>query len=196
MAKKKGRKQKNTAKQAESIDRRIEALRYRIAGYTFDQIGEAMGIKRTRAFQLVSEEVNRRQAERSDLANELRLVITERYERLTNRLWLLACPPIPEGETEAPPPDLPALDRLIRIQDHLCKIHGVEEPKRILLDIRTADALMMKLANISMRYIPDDNRAAYLNEVRSLSETVEREQAGRIGADAEVRPQGLAKIAS
>ena len=157
-------------------DRRTEALRYRIMGYTFEQIGEAMGFARARAWELVDEEMRARSREQQGAGNQLRMIITERFERMTNRLWKLVYPT--DGNI-----DLRALDRLITIQNHLCRMHGLHEPQRAVLDIRAADNMVMTMANISLRYIPEQNREAFVAEVRALVEQVQREHectAGRI----------------
>lgn len=150
--------------------RRIEALTYRIAGYTYEQIGEAMNVRRQRAWEMVDEEVKARAHERRELGDQLRLIMTERYERMIQRLWKLVYPT--DGVV-----DLKALDRLIKVQDRLCDMYGINEPQRIVLDIRAADAMVMTVAQISMRYIAEHNRQPYIAELRSLVSRVEQEHA-------------------
>ncbi len=167
---------KTSAIDVESQDRRTEALRYRIMGYTFEQIGEAMGFARARAWELVDEEMRARSREQQGVGNQLRMIILERYERMISRLWTLCYPP--GGGI-----DLRALDRLIHVQEHIARLCGLHEPQRVVLDIRAADNMVMTFANISLRYIPDQNREAFVAEVRALAEQVQREHesvAGRI----------------
>ena len=159
---------KNSAVDVKGEDRRTEALRYRIMGYTFEQIGEAMGVARARAWELVDEEMRARSHEQQGVGNQLRMIMLERYDRMISRLWKLAYPV--DGGI-----DLQALDRLIHIQEHISRMCGLHEPQRVVLDIRAADNMVMTFANISLRYIPDQNREAFVAEVRALAEQVQRE---------------------
>lgn len=167
---------KNSAIDVKAQERRIEAVRYRIMGYTFEQIGEAMGFARAQAWQLVDEEMRARSHEQQGVGNQLRMIMLERYERMISRLWKLAYPV--DGDI-----DLQALDRLIHIQEHISRMCGLHEPQRVVLDIRAADNMVMTFANISLRYVPEQNREAFVAEVRALVEQVQREHesmAGRI----------------
>ncbi len=165
---------KNSALDVKAQDRRTEALRYRIMGYTFEQIGEAMGFARARAWELVDEEMRARSREQQGVGNQLRMIMLERYERMINRLWKL-CYPVDGGV------DLQALDRLIHVQEHISRMCGLHEPQRVVLDIRAADNMVMTFANISLRYIPEQNREAFVAEVRALVEQVTREHEAKAG---------------
>ncbi len=127
-----------------------------------------MGFTRQRACELVEQEVRACGRERREKRDQLRVVITERAQRVIYRLWKLCCPV--DGGI-----DLHALDRLIKIHDRLCRMYGITGPQRAGLDIRAADNMVKTAANICLRYVPEQNREAYIAEVRALLDQVARE---------------------
>ncbi len=166
--KKKFFRSKNSAQSILAQDRRIQVLRYRIMGYTYEQIGDAMGFTRQRAWELVEQELRACGRERCKKADQLRVFIIERYDRVIYRLWKL-CYPVDGGI------DLHALDRLIKIHQHLCRLYGIKGPQRAGLDMRDADNMVKTFANISLPFVPEQDREAYIAEVQALVDRVERE---------------------
>ena len=177
--KKKFFRSKNSPQSILAQDRRIQVLRYRIMGYTYEQIGDAMGFTRQRACELVEQEVRACGRERREKRDQLRVVITERAQRVIYRLWKL-CYPVDGGI------DLHAVDRLIKIHQHLCRLYGIKGPQRAGLDMRAADNMVKTFANIGLPYVPEQNREAYIAEVQALVDRVEREH-GSVGAHSRSR---------
>lgn len=96
--------------------RRREALEYRIQGYGFQAIGNALGISTTRAFQLVSEglsELTREPAER------LREIEAERLDMMTTAFF----PNAVQG-------DLGAAAVVLKIMERRAKLLGLDAPAR------------------------------------------------------------------
>ena len=149
-------------------------MQFWIRGATCEQIGQTLGITRQRAWQLLTEEVRLRGRERRELGDVIRNAMTERSQRIIKRLWDLVYPP---GDGI----DLHALDRLGRVEERLCKMYGLHEPERVQLDIRAADNMVMTAANISLRYIPEQNREAFVAEIKALVEQVTRAHEAKAG---------------
>lgn len=154
--------------------RRLEAMQFWIRGATCEQIATTLGITRQRVWQLITEEVRARGAECHEIGDVIRNAMTERYQRVIKRLWELVYPA--EGGI-----DLHALDRLGHVDDRLSRIYGIYEPQRMVLDIRAADNMVMTAANISLRYIPEQNREAFVAEIKALVDQVTREHEAKAG---------------
>jgi hypothetical protein len=92
-----------------------EALELRLAGLSYAAIGERMGVSAPRAYQLVSGEVERINARRSENAAELVRIEVERLDRLLEAVW----PKATAGE-------LAAVDRVLLIMARQAKLLGLD----------------------------------------------------------------------
>jgi hypothetical protein len=101
-----------------AAQRRTEAVRLRVAGKTYEFIGETLGISTVRAYQFVTEELQRLGKERAEAAAELTQIELQRLEALHACLWKRA---VDDG-------DLDAIDRLVRIANRRAKLLGLDKP--------------------------------------------------------------------
>lgn len=118
--KRKGKRSRGTGKlSAERIrvtKLRAEALEYRAQGYTFEQIGEHLGVTGMRAHQLISEALREIQAEKVET---LRAIEAQRLDLLTQQVFPLAV----QG-------DLNALGVYLKIHDARVRLFGLAAPAR------------------------------------------------------------------
>ena len=111
---------KTSPKKINELDRRLEALKLRIAGKTFREVGEALGVTEQRAHQLVTEELARLDVERSEARKEALRLELERLDALHAGVWEAAA----EGDPEA-------IDRVIKIMQRRAALRGLDAPKRV-----------------------------------------------------------------
>jgi hypothetical protein len=90
-------------------------LELRKGGLTFRQIGERMGFSEQRAHRLVTEELQRLNADRAEAAAEVARLECERLDALLAAVW----PEAQEG-------NLPAVDRVLAILARRAKMLGID----------------------------------------------------------------------
>jgi hypothetical protein len=122
------RKGKRTVKNSTTAPRRLaitaafrkkaaEAVEYRLMGYTFAQIGEAMGFDQSYAYRLVNWSLENTPIEN---AVELRAIQSKRLETMNSAILSDAF----EGNSEA-------MDQARRNIDLFCRINGLFAPTKV-----------------------------------------------------------------
>jgi hypothetical protein len=113
-----GQKGKNRGgrSDAESAERRRQALELRKAGYGFEEIGRALGLSTAGAYKVVQTALKATYREPADDVRKLEL---ERLDRLTRGLWPRAI----QGETEA-------IDRVLKLMTRRARLLGLDEPEK------------------------------------------------------------------
>src|SRR5579884_1139973 len=111
---------KRSPRRVEAGQRRLNALTLRKAGFTFEAIGQALGISPQRAFQLVDEELRQINAQRAEQAAELVRMEQERLDELQVAVW----PQAKKG-------DLDAVSVVLKISARRCKQLGLDAPTKI-----------------------------------------------------------------
>jgi hypothetical protein len=96
------------------IERRTQALRYRKAGLSYEQIGAQMSITRQAAYQLVRKSLDSMQAENVE---SLRTLENERLDDMLRAIYATAT----KGDTGA-------IDRILRIMERRAKLWGLDAP--------------------------------------------------------------------
>jgi hypothetical protein len=95
--------------------RAAQALELRKGGLTFRQIGERMGFSEQRAHRLVTEELQRLNADRAEAAAEVTRLECERLDALLAAVW-----------PEAQGGNLSAIDRVLAILARRAKMLGID----------------------------------------------------------------------
>jgi hypothetical protein len=103
--------------------RAAQALDLRLRGMNYVQIGEAMGVTRQRAYQLVTQELDRLNKLRAETAAELRRLELERYDRLLEAVW----PRAMKGDSRA-------VGRALHISSRRCRLLGLDLVSPDVLD--------------------------------------------------------------
>ena|SRR5579884_2523652 len=111
---------KRSPRRVEAGQRRLNALTLRKAGFTFEAIGQALGISPQRAFQLVDEELRAISAQRAEQATELVRMEQERLDELQAAVW-----------AKAKGGDLDAIAVVLKISARRSKLLGLDAPTKI-----------------------------------------------------------------
>src|SRR5262249_42861327 len=98
----------------------------RLAGKTFTQIAAEMGVSEQRAHAIVSEELARINAERSEQAEAVRQLELQRLDALLSAVW-----------EKAKQGDVAAVDRVLAIQGGGARLLGLDAPTKTAFTDRT-----------------------------------------------------------
>lgn len=135
----------NSPTRITAVQRRIQALELRIAGKNFREIGLAMGFSEQRAHQLVSEELIRLNAERSEAAVEVKRLELERLDALLAGVW-----------EKAKGGDGPTIDRVIAIMQRRAKLQGLDAPTKSVVAGSGAFPPLEELSDDELNRIAQD----------------------------------------
>ena len=134
------RKHADPGKAEAATERRLQALELRKAGANYRRIGAQLGVSEAQAYKDVQGELQRIQAEASDLAADVRTLELERLDALTLALW----PSARQGKEGA-------IDRVLRVMERRSKLLGLDAPTK--QDVRIED--MSKLSDDELRAIAE-----------------------------------------
>lgn len=112
--------QKTSPRKISAAEKRKQALELRKAGFTFQQIGDQLGVTRGMAFRYVKDtldEINEKQIEE---AKQIRTLEVERLDRL----WVVSYQQAKNG-------NLGAVDRCIKIMERRSKLLGLDAPQKV-----------------------------------------------------------------
>jgi hypothetical protein len=110
----------NSPKRVAAAERRTQALGLRKQGKTFAEIGQELGYSEQRAHKVVTEELQRLNAERAEQAAEVTRLELERLDALLAGVWQSA-----KGG------DGPAIDRVLSIMARRAKLLGLDAPSKV-----------------------------------------------------------------
>ena len=108
-----------TKKRLTAAERREQALQRRIGGWTFQRIGDELGITRQSAHNLVITALKDLNEKVMESAAELQRLELERLDTMNNAIW---------GAVLSG--DVGAIDRAIRIQARRAALLGLDAPKK------------------------------------------------------------------
>jgi hypothetical protein len=108
-----------------AAQRRREALELRMAGATYQDIGEVLGVSKTRAIKAVQEALRELQDLTVEKAEELRSTELARLERLQRVVWQRAI-----GTADQPASDK-AVWRVLQIMERRAKLLGLDQPVKV-----------------------------------------------------------------
>jgi len=157
---------KTSAATIEASERRTEFLNLRIEGKTFAEIGAALGVSPQRAHAVVTEELQKLNAERAEAAAEVTRLELERLDKLLAGVW-----------EQATAGDGPALDRVLAIMNRRARLLGLDAPRKQELSGPGGRELRL---GVEQGVAADRELEAWNNE---------RAQLGGPGADAARDPQ-------
>jgi hypothetical protein len=144
---------KNSPTKAQAVKRRAEALDLRIAGLTYRQIGERMGVSESRAYQLVGKALAVYRIDGTQKAEQLRAVMTAQLESLVGGLW-----------PQAKAGDVKAVSTLLGVFNRLARLHGLDAPAKVQAHVggdpygvsKMSEAELMEYARRVGIPLPDD----------------------------------------
>jgi hypothetical protein len=109
----------NSPERASTAERRTRALELRKEGKTFAEIGRAMGFTEQRAHRVVTEELQRLNADRAEQAAEVTRLELERLDGLWAGVW-----------ESAKGGDGPAIDRALAIMARRARLLGLDKAEK------------------------------------------------------------------
>lgn len=137
--------------EAEVMARREKCMALRVAGFTYVQIGKAVGISHEAARKHVQAGLEHQRQVIGESAEELRSVAHSRLEQIINRSWLKALPNKTEEE-----PDAGAVARIFQAIQIDARIMGYESPQRHQVDLGIVSSCMAVVVERIIKVIPDD----------------------------------------
>ncbi len=108
---------KTSPSRLEAAEKRIAVLRLRRDGLSYTEIGERLGIHRSRAHQIVTEEMGVLSKELAETREELRQLELERLDRMHQAVWASA----EQGNHEA-------IDTVLKLMNRRAKLRGLDAP--------------------------------------------------------------------
>ena len=113
-----------------AAQRRIQSLQLRTAGFSYRQIGAQLGVSEAQAHRDVHRELGKLAEKTEGHAREYRQLELERVDALMAPLWPRArgrrVTNPDTGVVEDIPPDLKAMDRLMRLMERRAKLLGLD----------------------------------------------------------------------
>jgi predicted DNA-binding protein (UPF0251 family) len=141
--------------------KRSEALRLKRAGFSFAEIGSAMGVERATAHHLVMRALSDMATSPLEAA-ELRELQRSRLERLLAAVW---------SQATAENVDLAYVDRAAGLIDRLIKLDGLNSPLRH--EISGVNGGPIQVADITSDFL--ERVTAELDRRRKIAESIEIE---------------------
>lgn len=134
-------------------ERRSLALKLRLAGIQFKDIGKQLGCSRQRAAQLVEGEMENIIAQNAELAAQVRDMELVRLDTIQSGIW-----------SQATSGNHGAIDRVLRIMERRSKLLGLDAPQQLQVESHDGHGIadMIALANDPKRL------AEYREECRRL----------------------------
>jgi len=111
---------KNSATRIQAAERRTQALALRRSGATYAEIGKKLGCSEQRAHRVVTLELARLNAHRSEQAAAVCRLELERLDELLAAIW-------PDAKERKPQ----AIDRVLAIMVRRAKLQGLDAPEKI-----------------------------------------------------------------
>lgn len=151
---KKKRKKATTPVRIDRNRRLRDAMELRKAGISYVDIADRLGYKTPNAaYQAVKRAMSEMVTEPT---SELRQMEVQRLTHLLMVLWPRAHGRPAKNGQEAQPPDLAAIDRVLKIQERLAALQGLDAPKR-------SEHMMGVLVKVE-----GDTPAEYIDSLRAL----------------------------
>lgn len=117
-----------TSKRAlNAAERRRMAMNLRLAGKSFQAIGDHLGISRQRAHRLIADELARLVEETQDDAAAYRQLHVERIEAMLAAAWPLILGR-DDGKAVGATTRLSAIEKAVRLLDRQAKLLGLDKP--------------------------------------------------------------------
>jgi len=162
----------------ELVQKRQKATQLRYAGFTYDKIGEVLGMDRSDAYRLVIDAIADIRDTTRETASELRAIAHGRIEHMVNRLWMIAVPtkpvynPVTQKE-ELPPPDMHAIGQISRLMDQDARMMGYNAPEKHTVDTSHLNSQVSIIVEMITRAIPDESRERVFNAVDEAMKVIE-----------------------
>jgi hypothetical protein len=151
-------------RQADAARRRAQVMQLRLAGQSFEEIGDQLGISDTRAHQLYQDALDRTIKEPAGRVRQLELRRLDRLELAASKVLagkhlVVQGGKVVHGDDDQPlvdqGPVLQAINTLLRVAERRAKLLGLDEPvradvtARIHAEVYSLDALDRELERVT-----------------------------------------------
>ncbi len=109
----------SSKRRSQAAEREKLAFALRVAGMTYAQIAERLGVTTAGAYKMVKRVLERTRKETDEAADELRRLEVERLDALLLTLW-----------KSATSGNLGAVDRVLRVMERRARLLGLDAPTR------------------------------------------------------------------
>ena len=161
----------NLEMDAVSVTRRAEAVNFRVAGFTYRQIGDRMGISGAAAHKLVKKELTDTRDLMREQVAEVRGVNCRRLEMLINRMWVKALPTNANAHL-----DYEAIRTIIRAIEKQSRLMGAEAPQKHQVDLNHLNSQVGLVVEMIARVIPDDSVPKVYEAMEEAMVVIERRE--------------------
>lgn len=147
----------------ESYNNKQKALELRMAGATYQEIGDRLGFTRQRAYAIIKEELSKLNEERANTRESLRSLMNERYDKMLRKLWRNSG--VDDDDSDV---DIPLLDRVFRVLDAQTKLNGLDaitDKEEAALALQSGGS---RLALLVLKYLPEEKRAEFMDNIRQM----------------------------
>ena len=110
---------KTTSRSAVTEEQRVQALKFRMAGLSYQQIADHLGIARSAAYKLVKTALDRLHEEVHEGAEDLRELELQRMDQLFSLAY-----------NNAMKGDIAAIDRCVKIMERRARLMGLDAATR------------------------------------------------------------------
>lgn len=128
------RSQRQARRVEEETTRRMQATSLRLAGVTYEQIGERLGISASGAQHLVETNLHRANQREVDA---LRAIENQRLDKAMSAIW-----------SDVLSGDIKAIDTFLRISARRSKLNGLDAPQKLDLNVSIRQEMEDALANL------------------------------------------------
>ena len=123
------RKDMRTAEKAQAAERRVKALELRKAGLSYAAIGKTLGVSDAQAYDDVKRILSEMLKERAEDIEHVRQMEVERVDALIAAVWARARGGRKHEDGSVEPPDLQAMDRVLKLMDRRARLLGLDLQK-------------------------------------------------------------------
>lgn len=117
-----------------SATRRIEAVSLRLAGMTYEQIGERLGVSTSQASRLVKQSL---ESAENSVAQDMRDIENARLDRAQSAIW-----------SNVLRGDLKSIDVFLRISTARRKLNGLDAPAKLDVNMTIREEMNQALADL------------------------------------------------
>ena len=136
--------------------RRVEAMKMRVSGFTYEAIAEKLGISPGQAYHDVLFQVRKRRKDMQEVVEDIRTIEAARLDRFLEKL---------DAQIEVGSHD--AIDLALKIITRRSKLFGVDEPTVKKLEVKDTTRQRVKPTEIELR-----------RRIKELQDRLDRPQLG------------------
>lgn len=161
--------QKFTDKEVLRTQRVNRAFTLRIAGFSYRQIADDLGMDVKDTHVLVKRALSETQDVNRELIAEERKLDLARLDRIINRCWVHAFP-----QDQSAKPDESAMRTIMRALERRGKILGLEAPQKHQVDLGHLNGQVAIIVEYLTRVIPDESVPKVYEAIEEAMTVIER----------------------